>query len=145
VLVIDLSGASALFTTSDINAGMQFSSGYYSPQTDKLYFAQGPSIVRFDDGLPLVATWRSKTFRLPMHDNFGWAQVICKSYVTLPSPPRLQVFADGVLHYTKTITGPDQFRLPAGFKAMDWEFEIDGVVSFTEVFIASSSAELQSA
>jgi hypothetical protein len=144
-LVIDLSGASALFTTSDINAGLQFSSGYYSPQTDTLYFAQGDTIVRFDAGQPLIATWHSKVFRLPEHDNFGWAQVICRSYDTLPSPPRLQVFADGVLRYTKTITGPDQFRLPSGFKAMDWEFEIDGVVVFTEVFIASSSAELQSA
>jgi hypothetical protein len=57
----------------------------------------------------------------------------------------LQVFADGNLRFAKVITGPDQFRLPSGFKAMDWEFEIDGVVSITEVFIASSSAELQSA
>jgi hypothetical protein len=142
VLVIDLSGASALFTTSDINAGQRFTAGYYSPQTDTLYFAQVPSIVRFDDGAPLRATWHSKTFRLPMHDNFGWAQVLCKTYV---GSPMLQVFADGNLRFAKVITGPDQFRLPSGFKAMDWEFEIDGVVSITEVFIASSSAELQSA
>jgi hypothetical protein len=50
-----------------------------------------------------------------------------------------------VLKFFKVVMGPDQFRLPAGFRCLDYEFEVGGSVEFTEVFIASSSAELQSA
>jgi hypothetical protein len=142
LLVIDVSGSGAMFTTSDVNAVNGFAGGHYSPQRDKLYFVQGSNIVRWDDGGPLLAQWRSKLFRLPQHDNFGFAQILCKTYAPYPE---FRLYADGVLKFFKVVMGPDQFRLPAGFKSLDWEFQVDVSVEVTEVFIASSSAELQAA
>jgi len=147
ILILDISGAGALMTTSDINDALHvppyppITAGHYSPQRDILYFAQGGDIVRFDSGLQaLTATWRSKLFRQGMQHNFGWAQVFCKSYA--PNPEAF-FYADGVLRYSKTITSGEPFRLPSGFRALDWEIELQTRTEVTEVLMASSSAQLQ--
>jgi hypothetical protein len=98
--------------------------------------------VRFDDGAKLNAVWRSKVFRQERHENFGFAQIICRAYSPAPT---LRVYADGVLRYTKLVTSPNEFRLPAGFKQMDWEIEIETQVDVLEAFVATSALELQSA
>jgi hypothetical protein len=140
MLVMDMSGSGAMFTTANVNANIAFTAGHYSAVTDTLYFAEGTQIVRFDNGGTLRGTWRSKLFRLPQEDNFSFAKVLCKKYEAFPI---ITIFADGVQKYQKVLEGPEQFRLPSGFKAADWMFEIEGMVEFTEVCLASSSAELQ--
>jgi len=148
ILIIDISGAGALLSTSDINDAMHappyppITAGYYSPQRDILYFASGADIVRFDSGAPLVATWRSKLFRQGMQHNFGWAQVLCINNDYAPNP-ELFIYADGILRYEKTIQNGEPFRLPAGFRALDWEIELQTRTEVTEVVMASSSAQLQ--
>jgi len=66
--------------------------------------------------------------------------VFCKSYA--PNPEAF-FYADGVLRYSKTITSGEPFRLPSGFRALDWEIELQTRTEVTEVLMTSSSAQLQ--
>lgn len=138
VLQFDLSGQGAAFTTSNINTATAVNAGFYDPKTDILYLAQGGNIVRFDQGSALTFKWRSKVFRLAKQENLGVAQVRADAY-----PVTLRVYRDGVLAHTQTVNSGNQFRLPAGFRALEWEFEVEGSSQVTEIFAASSSAELQ--
>ena len=140
MLVIDVSGQGATLTTTDINTATPITSGYYDAKTDLLYLAQGGNIIRFDQGGNLSMTWRSKIFRLLSAENFAVAQVRCSAY-----PMTFKLYADGVLKHTKSVTNGDLFRLPSGFRGLDWEFQLEGVNTITEVLIASSALELKSA
>lgn len=138
MLQFDLSGQGAAFTTSDVNYSAAVNAGFYDPKTDILYLAQNSSIVRFDQGNPLTFKWRSKVFRLPKQENLGVAQVRADAY-----PVTFRAYRDGNLSHTQTVANSNQFRLPSGFRALEWEFEVEGTSQVTEIFVASSSAELQ--
>jgi hypothetical protein len=140
LLILDLSGQGAVLTTCNLNSSTQFSGGYYDPSTDTLYLAQGSNVVRFDRGSPVTATWRSKVFRLPWPQSMAVGQVRAASY-----PVVLRVYADGALKVTKTISDNNHFALPGGFRALDWEFEIDASSEVSEVNLATSAAELKAA
>lgn len=138
IVMFDFTGQGAVLTASDVNLSTAITAGYYDPTTDTLYFAQGANIVRFDRGSNLSFTWKSKVFRLPFEDNFAVAQVHADSY-----PVTLKVYGDGVLRHTQTVTSSKEFRLPSGFRCRDWEFQVEGSATVTEVAIANSVAELR--
>jgi hypothetical protein len=138
MLVLDLTGQGAVLTTSNLNAASAFSGGYYDPSTDTLYVAQGNSIARFDRGSPLTATWRSKLFRLPWAQSMAVGQVIAASY-----PVTIRVYANGQLRASQVVTGDQHFTLPGGFRARDWEIEVEASVEVSEVNLATSAAELK--
>lgn len=137
-LVLDLSGQGAVLTTSNIDAASAVTAGFYDATRDLLYLAQGGAIVRMDQGAALTATWRSKVFRLPWRQSMGVGQVRAATY-----PVTLRVYADGALKTTKTVTSDDHFTLAGGFRALDWEFEIDATSEISEINIATSAAELK--
>ncbi len=138
ILVIDPTGQGAVLTTCTYNQYTPMTAGYYDSSTDTLYFAQNASIMRFDRGNLGVATWRSKKFRLPWRQNMGVAQVRAATY-----PVYIRIYADGILRRETTVTNDDPFMLPSGFRALDWEFEIDAGGEVSEVNIANSMAELK--
>ena len=138
-LVFDLSGQGAAFTTTNINQTYDITAAFYDPKSDILYMAQNGSIIRFDQGSALTFKWRSKMYRLPRQENFGVAQVRADAY-----PVTLRVYRDGSLAHTQTVASANQFRLPSGFRALDWELEVEGSSQVTEIFMATSSSELQS-
>lgn len=139
VLIFDFSGAGATFTTADINSSTPITAMHQDARTDTLYLAQGTNIVRYDRGSALTYTWRSKVFRTGFPMNFGFGQLIADSY-----PMTMKVYADGQLKITKTVASKDLFRLPAGFRAMDWEIEIAGTAKVTQALITTSAAEARS-
>lgn len=139
-LIFDLTGQGAVFTTSNISTNTAVSAGYFDPRSDVLYLAQSGGIYRMDQGFNLTATWRSKLFRLPWQQNFGVGQVRAATY-----PVTLRVYADGALKWTQTVTGNDHFSLPAGFRGLDWEFEIDTTSEVSEVILATTASELKAA
>ena len=55
----------------------------------------------------------------------------------------IKIYADGVLKYTANITSQEPVRLPAGFKAYNWEVEILGNVPVRSVAMASTMSELR--
>lgn len=138
--LFDLSGQGAIMTTGDIASGGIVTAGYHDARTDTLYLMQSNQIVRWDSGLPLSMIWRSKTFRLPWPDNLSVAQVRASAY-----PVTFRLIADGNVVHTETVQGPDSFRLPGGFRAVDYWFQIEGVNTVTEVVIATSALELKAA
>lgn len=92
-------------------------------------------------------TWRSKIFQTNVNKNFEAARVWCESLV--PSPPlvtpsvTLKVYANGVLRLTRQVTGSgDLIRLPSGFKAQFWQFELTGTAQVYSIEIATAAKEL---
>ncbi len=138
VLLLDVSGQGALLTTSNINSVTGVTAGYYEPKSDILYLAQGANIVRFDSGGALMSNWKSKVFRLGYHENLSVAQVRADAY-----PVTFKIYGDGVLRHTKTVESQDQFRLPSGFRCLNWEIQLEGANTITEVAVATSSVELK--
>jgi hypothetical protein len=142
VLMFDLSGQGALMTTSNINeaVGSAVTAGYQDAKTDTLYLALGSNIVRFDAGSNMSLTWRSKVYRLPSQQNFAVAQVRASAY-----PVTFSLVADGATVHTQTVASGDQFRLPSGFLSLDYEFEVSGSSTISEVLVATSAMELKAA
>ena len=104
--------------------------------------------------------WRSKIFQTPKKNNFN----IAKVFFTVPpgtvdlnpvevfgSPQTLQAtqwglfraYADGDLMMTREIrVSGEQFRLPSGFKADFWQFEVEARVQIDVLQVATSAKEL---
>jgi hypothetical protein len=139
VLVFDFMGQGAVLTTNDINTSTAVTAAFYDATVDKLYLAQGGNIVRFDQGSNQTFTWKSKQFRMDYPHNFGFGQVNAYQY-----PVTFKLYADGVLKMTKTVQNNNQFRLPSGFRAYEWAFQLEGTGEVTEVAISDSTAELKS-
>lgn len=138
-LVFDFTGQGAVLTTNNVNTTTAVTAGFYDASTDKLYFAQGGNIVRFDHGSATAYTWKSKVFRLSSPENLGFAQIVAESY-----PVTFKLYCEGALKLTKTVNNNNQFRLPSGFRAYDWEFQLEGTAEVAEVVIASSTTEMKS-
>lgn len=136
-LIFDISGQGAPLLTTDIHATTAVTAGFYDATTDTLYFARGGNIVRFDRGSALTYTWRSKVYRLPFQNNFAAAIVRADAY-----PVTFKIYADGALKHTQTVANGEIFRLPSGFRGLDWEVEVTGTSQVTEVAVAKSSMEL---
>jgi hypothetical protein len=104
--------------------------------------------------------WRSKIFQTPKKDNFNVAKV----FFTVPpntvalnpvekfgSPQDFQpdqwalfrAYADDVLVMTRELrVSGEQFRLPSGFKADFWQFEVESRVQIDVLQVATSAKEL---
>ena len=124
--------------------------GYVDLKDDSLYFRSGTSIYRWEGGItPLSFTWKSKKFETPTLVNFGCGQVYYdKSIGDLLT---LKVYADGVLKHTQYIesadsednpSGTSPFRLPSGYLAREWEFQLEGNVNVKSMTIAEVMAEI---
>lgn len=104
--------------------------------------------------------WRSKLFQTNKKDNFGVAKIF---FTVPPSTPSLnpveviglnqtlqddqyglfRAYADNVLVMTRELrVSGEQFRLPSGFKADYWQFEVEARVQIDVIQVASSSREL---
>lgn len=107
-----------------------------------------------------VATWRSKVFSTPKPTNFGACQIFFDVPDNGPSlnPVRntsqsqtlgvdqyaiARIIADGnVVHVQELRNSPELIRPPSGFKASDWQIELETQVVIVQVVMASSVKEL---
>ena len=111
---------------------------HFDELMDQLYVLDGTSVRKWDAGATsLTYRFRSKAFRAPRPVNFACAEVLADAY-----PVTFRVWGDGVLRHTQTVTGSGVFRLPAGFMALDWQFEIEGTGAVQSAAIATSVGEL---
>lgn len=135
-LVFDFSNKQALFTDGD-----EWYSGAYSDRfRDALFVVNSTAIQKMDSAGLQTYIYRSKKNRVPKPTNFGHAQVIARAY-----PVTMRVYADGVLKHTETVADANTFRLPGGFLAAVWEFELEGTAEVLFAGIAHSTRELQEA
>jgi hypothetical protein len=106
---------------------------------DGLFMQVGNDIKKWDAGTALLPfTWKSKDFEMPRPINFGWAQVLVET-----GSLTIKFYADGVLKHTKTVSDDKAFRLPSGFEAKYWQFELSGTGSARGINVAQTMAELQ--
>lgn len=138
MLVFDFSGQGSPMQECDINASTAVTALYDDARTDTLYMAQGTNIVRFNAGSALTYTWRSKMFRADAPCNYGCAQVIAASY-----PVTFRAYADGAIKHTQTVANGGPFRLPSGFLARDWQFELSGTAEVSQLNVAHTVSELR--
>lgn len=138
LMIFDFTGQGAVMVEHDANTTTAVTAAHTDPRTDTLYLAQDTNIVRFDVGSNQTFNWRSKVFRVPFSINFGVGQVVADGY-----PVTLRVYADGVLKATKTVTDNNVFRLPGGFRATDWQFEVEAATRVTLAGISTSIEEMR--
>lgn len=104
--------------------------------------------------------WRSKIFQTPKKDNFNVAKIFFTVPPNTVALNTVEVFglvqtlqatqwglwrayADGVLVMTRELrVSGQQFRLPSGFKADFWQFEVEARVQVDVIQVATSSKEL---
>jgi hypothetical protein len=138
-MIFDFSGQGALLTTATINTATPISAGYSDPRTDTLYFAQSGEIRRYNSATTsLTSRWKTGTYRLIKPVNFSFGMVRAKSY-----PVTLKITPDNRPTFVKTVANDQAFRLPAGFLAQQWQFEIECNDEVSMFAVATSATELQ--
>lgn len=138
-------GASKGFVIDPNNpAGITFleagyNAAFMDPIIDSLYVLAVGNVQKWDAGASkMTATFKSKVHRMTEPKLFKAAQVVADSFGTVT----LKVYADGVLKFTKTVTDDKPFRLPQGYQAKDWQFEIATTTPIVGVVVAESIEEL---
>lgn len=151
---LDLDGN---FVPHDIQA----TAAYTDPVQDMLYIAVGTTIQRWNAGTVKTSSWRSKRFNLPRPTSFSCYQVKANSFAnltlkltaTLDSAAQATLIAydsgghwvanGATVTHTSAVTSGGIHRLPAGFKAYNWDTELTGTDHWTFAAVASSVGELK--
>jgi len=125
-------------TTVVTFAGIYATAGHTHEKNDTLYLQVGNDVVEWDaDATFLTYEWKSKAFRFSAPDALKVIKVIADAY-----PVTVNVWADDVLKATKTITSKNVHRLPGGFEAEKWEFEISGTAVVKRITLATTPSEI---
>jgi hypothetical protein len=134
--IFDPSDPLGTFTFTDQHATGVFQ----DPKLDALYMVLAGHIKLWDDNAasPLSYTWKSKIFVPVRPMNPTCARVDAVSY-----PVTFKLWGDGTLIITQTVASKDAFRLPKGYKAREFEVEIDGTTEVKAVYVAESIEDLK--
>lgn len=132
------------FAIDPVNpSGIYFlSKGYQAAYFDKLrnalFVLDGTAVKKWNAGSALMtATFRSKIMVSPNPDNLGCIRVIADAY-----PVTVKVFADGVQRASITAANREPIRLGPGWKASEFQVEVQCAGRVTAVELASSIREL---
>jgi hypothetical protein len=113
--------------------------GFNDLENDELYLVVGGSVVKFASGSSLPMSWKSKKFYAQRPICPGVAKLECDTYSPAPT---FKLFADGSLKHTQTVSSSSLFRLPGGYKANEFEIQIEGSVAVNEVCVYESAGEI---
>lgn len=114
-----------------------YSAMHFDELKDQLYVLSGSNVQKWDAGTAMTFVARSKVYKQPFAHNFGAAEVIASAY-----PVTFRLYADGVLKHTQTVASRDPFRLPSGFRAFDYQIELEGTNAIQGCAVASEIKEL---
>ncbi|MBW5800680.1 hypothetical protein [Halomonas elongata] len=113
--------------------------GYYDSERDTLYLLQDGAVTAWGAGDLFSIRWRSPITNYPP----GRATLTCGRILAHGYPVKLCIYADGETVMDQAITGPDMFRLPAGYTfAREWEVEVAGNNEVVSIQLAGSPGEL---
>ena len=133
--IFDPRGGKNSFVKLDFHA----TAGYNDLENDELFLVIGGSVVKFATGSNLSMSWKSKKFYTQRPICPGVAKVECDTYSPTPT---FKLFADGALKHTQTVSSSSLFRLPSGYKANEFEIQIEGSVAVNEVCVYESAGEI---
>ncbi len=114
-----------------------FDACWYDELADELFVLEGANVRRFAAGAKQVAMFRSKTFHQALPRSFVWCKVVASSY-----PCIVRVYADGVLRDTRSVVDSKPFTLRGGFKAEDWQIEVENDDATQAVHLATDIRDL---
>lgn len=112
---------------------------FSDPLSETLYLLDtGNVIKKWDAGSQVSATFKSRVKRTTRETNPGAARIIATTY-----PVTFNLWGDGTLRAGPyTITSDDPFRLPGGYMAEEWQYQIQGAGPVEGVFIGEELGDL---
>lgn len=111
--------------------------GFVDRRTDTLYLVIGNVIKKWNGGSAMTAKWRSGVNWFPSYTTMRVAKVDADVY-----PVRFILYADGVVKFDTMVRDSDAFRLPGGFRAKRYVYEIQATGRVSSSGIAQSMTEL---
>jgi hypothetical protein len=133
---------------------------HFDQLRDQLYVLDGTSVKKWDAGAAMTVRFKSKEFRNPVPQNYGWAEVIADAWpvtlrvdaLELPAATVTAMVADRptifsapaatTLRYTVSVTSSDPVPLPAGFESKALQIELETTNAVQGVALASIVEEL---
>jgi hypothetical protein len=96
----------------------------YDEVANALYILEGGAVRKFAAGGTLMnSSFTSKEFLQTHPVCYSLAKVIAETY-----PLNIEVWADGVLRTTRTVSSPRAFKMKDGFTAERWQIKLSGAV-----------------
>jgi hypothetical protein len=115
-----------------------YSGMYFDELRDQLYVLDGVNVRKWDAASTFMTYLaKSKVYKQGFPLNYGAAEVIASAY-----PVTFRLYADGVLKHTETVQSRSPFWLPSGYRALDYQIEVEGTNAIQGVAVASSKQEL---
>lgn len=97
-----------------------FNACHYDELADQLYVLEGGNVRKFAGGTTYqAASFTSKQFLQTHPVVYGACKVVARAY-----PVTAQVYANGTLKLTRSVTSREGFTLPDGFTAEDWQVKV---------------------
>jgi hypothetical protein len=115
-----------------------YSAMYFDSLKDQLYILTGTNVGKWDTGSSMTYRSRSKPFRQGVPINYAAAVVVANAY-----PVTFRLYADGALKHTQTVADRNPFRLPSGYRAFEYQIELEGTNPVQDAAIATSIEELK--
>lgn len=139
--VFDIRGGKKSFVRV---SGYEVVAAHYTPEDDQynvLTKVPGNGFTylgQFNEGDDVLFVWRSKRYYYKDPVSLGCMKLRADQY-----PVVVKVFMDGVQGPELLVTHEESFRLPGGFRAQRWEFEISAVGGEVKaLYVAESMREL---
>jgi hypothetical protein len=115
--------------------------GFMDLVQDHLLLQVGTNIVLWNSSAtPLTATWRSGVIETPMQ-TWHSVCVLARSYAG--GAVVCNLYGDGLLVWSETVTGNRPFRVPMDDKCFQWEVEIVTTSEVYEITLATSAADMR--
>lgn len=111
--------------------------GHADRRTDTLYLVVGNTIKKWNGGAPFEFTWRDRVNWFPASVSMRSAFVDADSY-----PVQFTLYADGVQVFSTAVTDNRPFRLPSGFRARRYSYEVKATGRVSSSGFAQSVEEL---
>ncbi|MBV30318.1 MAG: hypothetical protein CL504_06770 [Actinobacteria bacterium] len=135
--IFDPRGGKNAYVKLDFHA----TAGFNDLETDELYLVVGGSVVKFaTSGTSSTYVWKSKKFHSEKPVNMGVAKVDREGSGSVT----MKFYADGVLKHTQAVADSNIFRLPSGYKAKEFEFELTSNIPVNSVCIYEAAGEVVS-
>lgn len=112
---------------------------YSDPLSGTLYILGAGNIIqKWDAGSVASATFKSRVFRHPRGVTPGAARIIATTY-----PVTFSLWSDGDLKVNAlSVTSDNAFRLPSGYTAEEFQYQISGTGPVEGVFVAEEFVDL---
>jgi hypothetical protein len=117
-----------------------YSAAFFDALSEEMYVLDGLNIKKWNAGASnMTVTHKSKVFLMPKPVNMCLAKVIADVY-----PCTFKLYADDRAAWTKTVTSEDEFWLPDGYMARDYQIEASTTTDITGIVIADNLEDLSS-